>query len=328
MTRLEHIHELVGNTPVVKLQRIVEPGMATVFAKLESQNPAGSVKDRIAKSMIEGAETRGELKRGMTIVEATSGNTGIGLALIAASKGYDCILTMPDSMTIERRRVLAAYGATVVLTPGSGGMPAAITKANEIAAELGTKAWSSLQFDNSDNPEAHRSGTGPEILKQVPEITSFVAGVGTGGTVTGTGQFLKDKKPGVRVLAIEPTGSSILSGGEKGPHKIQGIGAGFIPKILDTDIYDEVCAISYDDAVTTTRRLAQEEGILTGISTGAIAFAALQEAKRIGPEGTVVFIVCDFGERYASHEVFAGTPSTTNPTASGTDKKASDAQES
>jgi cysteine synthase A len=310
MTRFEHIHELVGNTPVVKLHRIVEPGMATVFAKLESQNPAGSVKDRIAHSMIEGAVARGELRSGMTIVEATSGNTGIGLALIAASKGYDCILTMPESMTIERRRVLSAYGATVVLTPGPGGMPAAISKAEEISNELGSKAWSSLQFSNSDNPAAHRSGTGPEIMEQVPEISSFVAGVGTGGTVTGAGQFLKQFNPEIRVLAVEPETSPVLSGGEKGPHKIQGIGAGFIPEILDTEIYDQVCAIGYDDAVATARRLAQEEGILSGLSTGAICYAALEEAKRLGPSATVVFIVCDFGERYASHEVFTGSQDT------------------
>ncbi len=306
MMRFEHIHELVGNTPVVRLRRVVEEGMAKVYAKLESQNPAGSVKDRIARAMIEGAEKRGELRQGMTIVEATSGNTGIGLALIAASKGYDCILTMPDSMTVERRRVLTAYGATVVLTPGSEGMPGAIARAEEIARELGTKAWCSKQFDNLDNPLAHRTGTGPELMEQIPEIDAFVAGVGTGGTVTGTGQYLRSRKPGIRILAVEPQDSPVLSAGTKGPHKIQGIGAGFVPNILDTGIYDQVCPIAYEDATTMTRRLAQEEGILTGISTGAIACAALEEARRLGPDGCVVFVVCDYGERYASHEVFAG----------------------
>lgn len=304
MKRVEHVHELVGDTPVVRLQRIVEPGMANVFAKLESQNPAGSVKDRIARSMIEAAEGRGELRDGMTIVEATSGNTGIGLAFIAASKGYRCILTMPETMTIERRRVLAAYGADLVLTPGPDGMVGAIAEAERIAGELGDRAWMSQQFSNPDNPPAHRFGTGAEILRQVPEIGVFVAGVGTGGTITGAGQVLRAANPDVRIVAVEPSDSPVLSGGEKGPHKIQGVGAGFVPEILDTGIYDQVSAVSYEDAAETARLLARKEGILSGVSTGAIAHTALSEARRLGEGGAVVFIVCDFGERYASHEMW------------------------
>jgi cysteine synthase A len=254
--------------------------------------------------MIEGAEARGDLKPGMTIVEATSGNTGIGLAFIAASKGYSCILTMPESMTVERRHVLKAYGAKVVLTPKELGMGGAIQEADRIAMELGAKAWLSRQFDNPDNPPAHRLGTGPEILRQVPEVDVFVAGVGTGGTVTGAGQALREGKPGVRIIAVEPIDSPVLSGGEKGPHKIQGIGAGFIPSILDTKIYDAVSKVSYEDSIATARRLGREEGILSGISTGAICWTALQEARRAGPGKHVVFIVCDYGERYATHELW------------------------
>ena len=305
MKRVHSVHELVGDTPVVRLNRVVEPGMATVWAKLESQNPAGSVKDRIAKSMIEAAEARGELRDGMTIVEATSGNTGIGLAFIAASKGYRCIMTMPETMTVERRLVLGAYGAEVVLTPGELGMSGAIEKADELAAGLGDRAWTSRQFSNPDNPPAHRFGTGAEILRQVPEVDVFVAGVGTGGTVTGAGQVLRAANADVRIVAVEPKDSPVLSGGDKGPHKIQGIGAGFVPEILDTKLYDRVAAVPYDAAVDVARRLAREEGILSGISTGAIAYAALEEARAAGPNKAVVFVVCDFGERYITHELWA-----------------------
>ena len=305
MRRVEHIHELVGDTPVVRLNRIVPPGSAAVYAKLESQNPAGSVKDRIARSMIEAAEARGELKEGMTIVEATSGNTGIGLAFIAASKGYKCVLTMPESMTIERRHVLKAYGAKVVLTAKEGGMGAAIAEATKIAEELGTTAWLSRQFDNPDNPPAHRFGTGAEILRQVPELDTFVAGVGTGGTITGAGEVIKAANPEVHIIAVEPSASPVLSGGEKGPHKIQGLAPGFVPSILNTEIYDEVSTVSYDDALAMARRLGREEGILSGISTGAIAKSAIDEAQKLGTGKTVVFIVCDYGERYATHELWA-----------------------
>ncbi len=302
------IIELIGDTPLVKLQRIVEADMASIYVKLESQNPAGSVKDRIAKSMVEGAEARGDLRPGMTIVEATSGNTGIGLAFIAAAKGYPCILAMPDSMTMERRRVVKAYGATLHLTPGSAGMPGAIAKAEEVSKEMGEDAWSPRQFENPDNASTHYERTGPELFQQLPEIDCFITGVGTGGTISGTGKFLKEVKPTVRVLAVEPLASPVLSGGEKGPHKIQGIGAGFIPDILDAASYDAVEKVSYYDAAMSARRLAQEEGILAGISSGASAAIALAEAKRLGPGHHVAFIICDYGERYASHEMFGPTP--------------------
>lgn len=302
--RVDSIHQLVGDTPVVRLNRVPPPGAATVWAKLEYFSPGASVKDRIALGMIEQAEREGILVPGQsTIVEGTSGNTGIGLALIAASKGYRVVLAMPESMTIERRNTLRALGAELILTPASQGMAGAVAKARELAQQYGW--WESRQFDNPANPQIHRLTTGPEILRQVPEIDAFVAGVGTGGTVTGAGQVLKAAKPGVRVYAVEPVDSPLLSGGKPGPHKIQGIGANFVPEVLDREVYDGVFDVSYADALATSRRLAREEGIFSGVSAGAIASAALQVANKLGAGKHVVFIVPDFGDRYGTHELWA-----------------------
>ncbi|MCB9833151.1 MAG: cysteine synthase A [Planctomycetes bacterium] len=306
--RHDRLHEIVGHTPVVRLDHLIEPGMATIWAKLESQNPAASVKDRAARLMIEAAEERGELRRGMTVVEATSGNMGIGLAMIAASKGYACILAMPETMTVERRRLLLAYGAQVVLTPGKLGMGGAISEAATIAKHLGSKAWLARQFDNPDNPRAHYLTTGPEIYQQVPEVDVFVAAVGTGGTISGAGRYLKERKPEIEVVAVEPSESPVLSGGRPAPHEIQGIGVGFVPATLDRNSYDRVGTASYHEALIMARRLGRKEGILSGISTGAILHVAIQEARELGPEGNLVFIVCDYGERYASHELWSATP--------------------
>ncbi|MDC1141862.1 cysteine synthase A [Planctomycetota bacterium] len=303
--RVNHIHELVGDTPVVRLNRIVPEGAATVWAKLEYANPGASVKDRIAFSIIDDAERRGEITPGKTtIVEGTSGNTGIGLALIAASKGYRVVLAMPESMSIERRNTLKALGAELVLTPKELGIKGAVDAAAKLV-EDNADYWPALQFDNPANPRIHALTTGPEILQQVPEVDAFVAGVGTGGTVTGTGRILKTAKPEVKVYAVEPKASPILSGGDAGPHKIQGIGANFVPSVLDREVYDGVRAIDYADAIATTRRLAREEGIFTGISAGANGFAAIEIAKELGAGKAVVFIVPDFGERYGTHEVWA-----------------------
>ncbi|MBX3460852.1 MAG: cysteine synthase A [Planctomycetes bacterium] len=302
--RVDSIHQLVGDTPVVRLNRVPPPGSATVWAKLEYFSPGASVKDRIALGMIEQAERDGTLVPGQsTIVEGTSGNTGIGLALIAASKGYRVVLAMPESMTIERRNTLRALGAELVLTPASQGMAGAVAKARELAQQNGW--WEARQFDNPANPQIHRLTTGPEILRQVPEIDAFVAGVGTGGTVTGAGQVIKTAKPSVRVYAVEPVDSPLLSGGKAGPHKIQGIGANFVPEVLDRQAYDGVFDVSYADALATSRRLAREEGIFSGVSAGAIAWAALQVAIKLGEGRHVVFIVPDFGERYGTHELWA-----------------------
>lgn len=302
--RVDSIHQLVGDTPVVRLNRVPPPGAATVWAKLEYFSPGASVKDRIALGMIEQAERDGVLVPGQsTIVEGTSGNTGIGLALIAASKGYRVVLAMPESMTVERRNTLRALGAELVLTPASQGMAGAVAKARELAQ---TNGWfEARQFDNPANPQIHRLTTGPEILRQVPEIDAFVAGVGTGGTVTGAGQVLKAAKPGVRVYAVEPVDSPLLNGGQPGPHKIQGIGANFVPDVLDRKVYDGVYDVAYADALETSRRLAREEGIFSGVSAGAIAWAAVQVAIRLGEGKHVVFIVPDFGERYGTHELWA-----------------------
>jgi len=305
LNRVNHAYELIGATPVVRLNSIVPKGSATIFVKLESANPGGSVKDRIALSMIEDAEKRGALKPGMRLLEATSGNTGIGLAFVAAAKGYAITLVMPDTMTLERRSLLKAYGAEIVLTPGSGGMKAAVDKAEELAA-TDSLYFLVRQFDNPANPEIHRRTTALEILEQVPELDAFVAGIGTGGTITGVGEVLAQKKPGTLIIAVEPIDSPLLTQGKVGPHKIQGIGANFVPSILNTKAYTRIEDVSYDDAIAVARRLAREEGLLTGISTGAIVHAALKVAAELGAGKTVVAVLCDTGERYLSHPLFQG----------------------
>ncbi len=302
--RVEHAYDLIGYTPVVRLNRIVPKGSAKVYVKLESANPGGSVKDRIALSMIQDAEARGTLQPGMTLLEATSGNTGIGLAFVAAAKGYPILLVMPDTMTQERRALLKAYGAELVLTPGSGGMKAAVDKAQELA-DVDPKYFLVRQFENPANPAVHRRTTALEILEQVPELDAFIAGVGTGGTVTGVGEVLAEKKPGTLVVAVEPETSPLLSAGQVGPHKIQGIGPNFVPAILNRNAFQRVRPVGYDDAIAIARRLAREEGLLSGISTGAIVFAALEVAKELGEGKTVVAILCDTGERYLTHPLYA-----------------------
>jgi len=302
--------ELIGGTPLVRLNSLTQGLSATVLAKLESRNPGGSVKDRIGASMIEAALADGRIGAGTLIVEPTSGNTGIGLALICAIKGLKLVLTMPESMSVERRKLLAAYGAQLVLTPAAEGMKGAIKKAEELVAqhnEAGTGAFMPMQFENPANPAVHRATTALEIWDDTEGgVDCFIAGVGTGGTITGVGQVLKQKKPGVRIVAVEPSDSPVLSGGKAGPHKIQGIGAGFVPGILDTGIYDEIIQVDAADAFATARRLMREEGISCGISSGANAFAALQVAARPEMAGKVlVFIVCDTGERYLSTPLFA-----------------------
>ncbi|MBN2394780.1 MAG: cysteine synthase A [Anaerolineae bacterium] len=299
----DSVLELIGRTPVVRLQRVVAPGMATVWVKLERQNPGGCVKERIGLSMIEAAEREGVLKPGALIVEPTSGNTGIGLAMVAAFKGYRAILVMPDSVSTERRGIFKAYGAEAILTPGADGMKGAIAKAEEIVRE-NPNTWMPNQFANPANPEAHRLTTGPEILAQVPSLDAFVAGVGTGGTVTGIGRYLKAKAPHVRIFAVEPVGSPVLSGGEAGPHKIQGIGAGFVPSVFDRSVVDEILTVSSDEAAQLTCQLARREGLLVGISSGAAAAAALKIAARLGDGKTVVALLPDTGERYLSTNLF------------------------
>jgi cysteine synthase A len=295
--------DLIGNTPVIRLNRLPDAEHAAVWGKLENLNPGGSVKDRICLSMIESAEREGRLRPGDTIIEPTSGNTGIGLALVAAVKGYHLILTMPDTMSVERRSLLMAYGAELVLTPDSKGMHAAIERAEGLLAER-ADAFMPQQFSNPANPAAHRETTAQELLQQFERIDAFVAGVGTGGTITGVGAVLREKMPGVLVVAVEPASSAVLSGGEPGYHNIQGIGAGFVPDILDRSVYDEVVTVHDADAVACTRRLAREEGILVGISAGANCYAALQIARRLGPGKTVVTVFPDTGERYLTTEVF------------------------
>lgn len=297
------ILDLIGSTPVVKLRNVPGKNDAEMWAKLEAFNPGGSVKDRICLSMIEAAEREQKLKPGATIVEPTSGNTGIGLALVAAVKGYRLILTMPDTMSEERRSLLSAYGARLILTPDTKGMGGAIRKAEELLLEH-PDYFMPQQFNNPANPEVHRRTTAMELLRQFKRIDAFVAGVGTGGTITGVGEVLKDKMKDVRVYAVEPAASPVISGGEPGYHKIQGIGAGFIPAVLNTQIYDDVITVTDEDAALNTRRLALEEGILVGISSGAACCAALKIARELGKGHVVVTIFPDKGEHYLSTDIF------------------------
>jgi cysteine synthase A len=298
--------DLIGSTPVVPLRRLpgLRDGDAQVWAKLESTNPGGSVKDRICLAMIEEAERQGRIRPGGTIVEPTSGNTGIGLALVAAVKGYRLVLTMPDTMSEERRAILLGYGAKLELTPDTRGMHGAVRRAEELAAEH-PDWFMPQQFINPANPDAHRRATASEILAQLPEITAFVAGVGTGGTITGVGQVLRAQRPGIRIFAVEPAASPVLSGGEPGYHGIQGIGAGFVPEVLDTDVYDDVITVTDETAAETARALARHEGLLMGISSGAAGAAALEVARRLGKGSVVLTIFPDSGERYLTTPAFA-----------------------
>ncbi|AGB42219.1 cysteine synthase A [Halobacteroides halobius DSM 5150] len=299
-----NITELIGATPLVKLNRLVPEDAAEVLVKLESFNPGKSVKDRIALNMIEEAEKEGVLKPGGTIVEPTSGNTGIGLSFVGIAKGYNVILTMPDTMSIERRKLLKAYGAELVLTPGEDGMPGAIDKAKEMV-ENNEDYFMPQQFNNKANPQVHRETTAQEIIEATDgQLDAFVAGVGTGGTITGTGEVLKQELDQVEVIAIEPTDSAVISGEEPGPHMIQGIGAGFIPEVLEVELLDEVVKIENEEAMKIAQRLAQEEGILVGISSGAAVAAAIKVAKELGPDKRVVTIAPDTGERYLSTPLF------------------------
>ena len=297
--------ETVGHTPLVEISDKLNQGGARVLAKVEFFNPGGSVKDRIAVAMIEAAEKEGRLTPGATIVEPTSGNTGVGLALVSALKGYHLILTMPDTMSIERRKLAAAYGAEIVLTPGAEGMKGAIAKAQQLVEE--NKGFIPLQFDNPHNAPAHYASTGPEIWSDTEgQVDAFVAGVGTGGTVTGTGKYLKEQNPAVRVFAVEPDTSPVLSGGKPGPHKIQGIGPGFVPKVYDAAVIDEVITVSADDASATARAVAAKDGLLVGISSGAALYAALELSKKPEFAGkTIVALLPDTGERYLSTWLFA-----------------------
>jgi cysteine synthase A len=301
-----NVTELIGNTPLVRLNRLTEGAVATVVVKLEFYNPAHSVKDRIGLAMIESAEKAGLIKPDTIIVEPTSGNTGIGLAMVAAARGYRCVLTMPETMSKERRMLLRAYGAELVLTPGNEGMAGAIKKAEELAA-ADPRYFIPQQFENPANPEVHRRTTAEEIWRDTDGKVDFlVAGVGTGGTITGVGEVLKARKPSFKAIAVEPVDSPVLSGGEKGPHPIQGIGAGFVPEVLNTKIYDEIIRVKGDDAFGIARRMAREEGLLVGISSGAATWAALQVARRPENAGKlIVVIIPSFGERYLSTPLYA-----------------------
>jgi cysteine synthase A len=301
-----NVTELIGNTPLVRLNRTAEDAKAEIVLKLEYFNPAHSVKDRIGFSMIDAAEKSGALKPGQTIVEPTSGNTGIALAMVAAAKGYKCVLTMPDSMSKERRMLLRAFGAELILTPGPEGMGGAISKAEELVTSDPETYFMPQQFKNPANPEIHRKTTAEEIWRDTDgKVDTLVAGVGTGGTITGVGEVLKERKPSFQVVAVEPDASPVLSGGDKGPHKIQGIGAGFVPEVLNTKIYDEVIRVKDVDAMSTARELATEEGLLVGISSGAAVWAAKQVAAREENAGKlIVVIIASFGERYLSTPLY------------------------
>lgn len=298
-----NIYELIGNTPMIKLNRLTDEGMAEVLVKLESFNPGSSVKDRIALSMIEKAEEMGLIKPGDIIIEPTSGNTGIGLAMVGAAKGYKVILVMPETMSIERRKLMKAYGAELVLTDGKKGMRGAVEEADRLAKENGY--FMPQQFKNIANPQIHMKTTAQEILKQTEgKIDMFIAGVGTGGTITGVGRILKREIPNIKIVAVEPKDSPVLSGGQPGPHKIQGIGAGFIPDILDKDVIDEVITVTAEQAFQTSRKLAKKEGILVGISSGAAIFVALSKAMDLGKGKRIVTVAPDTGERYLSTDLF------------------------
>ena len=318
MTGPQRIHrdvtETMGGTPLIQLNRVGAGLPARVVVKHEGYNPFNSVKDRIGTAMVDDAIARGALRPGMVIVEPTSGNTGIGVAYAAVARGYRCIFTMPETMTLERRHMLRALGCRVVLTEGPKGMKGAMARAEEILAQLGDRAWMPRQFDNPANPAIHYRTTGPEIWEDTGgEIDIFVAGVGTGGTVTGAGRYLRERKPQIRICVVEPAESPVLSGGQPSPHKQQGIGAGFVPSILDTKVYDEVIQVKNDDAIAMTRRLAREEAIFAGISSGSITWAALQVAARPENRGRlIVSVICDFGERYLSNPVYADLPDPTD----------------
>lgn len=296
--------ELVGQTPIVKLNNLQEENSADIYLKLEYFNPGSSVKDRIALAMFEAAEKSGQLKKGDTIIEPTSGNTGIGLALVASAKGYKAILVMPETMSLERRNLLRAYGAELVLTPGPDGMKGAIAKAEELAKENGY--FLPQQFNNQANPEVHRNTTGPEIVAAFGDDTldAFIAGIGTGGTITGTGEVLREKNPNIKIYAVEPKDSPVLSGGKPGPHKIQGIGAGFVPSVLNTEVYEQILQVTTEESFEYARRAAREEGILAGISGGAAIAAAVQVAKQLGKGKKVLAIIPDNGERYLSTALY------------------------
>lgn len=303
MKAFSNILKLIGNTPMVRINHISSEGGAEIWAKLEGFNPGGSVKDRIALSMIEAAEREGKLRKGGTIIEPTSGNTGIGLAMVSAVKGYRLILTMPETMSLERRQLLQAYGAELILTPGEKGMLGAVEKAEEIYME-NPDYFMPMQFENPANPEIHRKTTAIEIIESIGIPDVLVAGVGTGGTITGVGEVLKERRPDVRVVAVEPAASAILSGGTPGRHRIAGIGAGFFPGVLNTKIYDEIIPVTDEDAMEMTRQLSLKEGILAGVSSGAAMWAARKVAERIGPDKKVAVIFPDRGDRYLSTGIF------------------------
>lgn len=306
MSIAENVTQLIGNTPLVRLNRVTQGAVADVVAKLEFFNPANSVKDRIGVAMIDAAEEAGLITPDTIILEPTSGNTGIALAVVAAARGYRCVLTMPETMSTERRKLLLALGAELVLTPGAEGMPGAIAKAEELA-KSDQRYWVPQQFENPANPAIHRKTTAEEVWRDTDgKIDIFVASVGTGGTITGVAQVIKERKPSAQFIAVEPAASPVLSGGQKGPHPIQGIGAGFVPAVLDLDLVDEVVTVGNEDAVNLARRLAREEGLLVGISSGAAVVAALQVARRPENAGKLVVVVLpDFGERYLSTPLFA-----------------------